>query len=104
MLPLALFLFAVSGIAQEQFEVTKFVGYTHRGFFEQPALEDYTRGFPRVEFEVRRTSPALWLSAKLRVSVDGIVTKKNFRIPSTTLTKAYFRSLTKTFALSQPIA
>ena len=68
--------FPADATAQEQFQVIRFVGITHRGFFDQPDVYDYTRGFPRVEFEVRRTSPQTWYSATVRISVEGDIRNK----------------------------
>jgi hypothetical protein len=68
-------------IAQEQFQVTRFAGITHRGFFDQPDVYDYTRGFPRVEFEVLRQNPQTWFSAKVRICVEGDVRKKKEQHP-----------------------
>ncbi|MCU1275263.1 MAG: hypothetical protein JWO48_2694, partial [Bryobacterales bacterium] len=104
-LPFLLLLCALNCVAQEHFEVTRFIGYTRRSVFEQASVDDLVRGFPRAEFEVTRDLPATWISAKIRVVVDGRITKKKDTYPVQHINESTFPILdanTRSFTTPLP--
>jgi len=81
-LSLALFFGStICGFGQQTLAVTDFIAYTHRGALEAPTPEDYLYGFPRVAFTISRDFSVTWISARLRATVRGSVTKKKQILP-----------------------